>query len=372
MASFYLRVRNQLASKNRGGGHADYIAGEGYYKNKNEVAGVIDKNLPAFASNFKEFLEAADKNERANGRSYRSLIIAIPKEANDKMAWACEYADKLLGEAHAYRLAFHNDEGNPHLHLTFSERPNTLDSLKFEPWKYFSRQNPKDRAISDRKWLAQAKELYLDHIKTVCPDFSPSKNSGEVKIGPKLAGAGEQYETGRAEREAQVNELRQLKAEFKDLDLQIKINQKSQMTDAVRPPTPSQGVKAGGGGFDAAGFIQSIKEDGYFISHLKALAKMNGAFAGLADCAQSLKRMKLTSQKMEAIDNHYKKVSKEAIGKTNHQEGDWFVNAQAYKLKAMAAFLNPPAPKPLPNPENQSLPLENKRKLPTPKPPWMI
>ena len=138
MASFYLRVRNQLASKNIGGGHADYIAGQGYYQNKNEVAGVIDKNLPAFASNFKEFLEAADKNERANGRSYRSLIIAIPKEATDKMAWASEYADKLLGDAHAYRVAFHNDEGNPHLHLTFSERPSTSESLKFEPWKYFS------------------------------------------------------------------------------------------------------------------------------------------------------------------------------------------------------------------------------------------
>ena len=305
MASFYLRVRNQLASKNRGGGHADYISGQGYYKNKNEVAGVIDKNLPAFAANFKEFLEAADKNERANGRSYRSLIIAIPKEADEKMAWACEYADKLLGDAHAYRLAFHNDEGNPHLHLTFSERPSTLDSLKFEPWKYFSRQNPKDRAISDRKWLVQAKELYLDHIKTVCPDFSPSKNSGEVKIGPKLAGAGEHYEAGRAEREAQVNELRQLKAEFKDLDLQIQMKQNPQKTDAVRPPTPSQGVKAGGGkpkGID----MDDVKHDGFFIAFLKSQAPSGDA--GIGAIVDSLKRMKASSEFSKQLDTKYREV----------------------------------------------------------------
>ena len=376
MASFYLRVRNQLASKNRGGGHADYIAGEGYYQNKNEVAGVIDKNLPAFAKDFKEFLEAADKNERANGRSYRSLIIAIPKEATDKMAWASEYAGKLLGETHAYRLAFHNDEGNPHLHLTFSERPSTSDSLKFEPWKYFSRKNPKDRTMSEKRWLVEAKELYLDHIRNVCPDFSPAKNCGEVKIGPKLAGASEQYEAGRLEREAKVKELRQLKTEFKDLDLQINTKPvaKPQKTDAVRPPTPSQGVKAGGGGFDAAQFVKDIKHEGYFIAFLKTQAKSGDPAIGAI--VDSLKRLDANQEFSKQLNLKYKQVCSEALkDKAVMNSENPLRAADKRNLKEMGKFINDALvqqkQEQQPEPKRHPEPPPNRHR-PSLKPPWVI
>ena len=154
MASFFLRTRTSLASKNRGASHCDYISGEGRYKDKEEVAAVIDKNIPAFAKDMKEFLALADKNESDSVRSYRSLIVAIPKECQtleDKKKWALGLADKLLNDKHAFRLAIHDDSNNPHFHLTFSERQNTPESLKMTPKKYFSRANKKDRAINGKE-----------------------------------------------------------------------------------------------------------------------------------------------------------------------------------------------------------------------------
>jgi len=75
----------------------------------------------------------------------------------DKVQWAQDYADELLGNRHAYRLAIHDKPNNPHAHLMFTERgkhgafqhkPDT-DEQK----NYFSQQNPKDRNISQRGWL---------------------------------------------------------------------------------------------------------------------------------------------------------------------------------------------------------------------------
>ena len=162
--------------------------------------------------------------------------------------------------------------------------------------------------MSEKRWLVEAKELYLDHIRKVCPDFSPSKNSGEVKIGPKLAGASEQYEAGRAEREAKVKELRELKTEFKDLDLQIKAQPvaEPQKTDAVRPPTPCEGVKAGGGGFDAARFVKDIKHEGNFIAFLKSQAPRNDPV--INTIVDSLKRLDANQEFSRQLDNKYREV----------------------------------------------------------------
>ena len=222
MATYYLRTRNQLASKNRGAAHADYIAGQGRYRGKEEVAQYIDANLPNFASTFKDFLEAADKNEGVGVRAYRSLIVGIPKEAGDKFIWAQQFSNDLLGDSHAYRLALHDDVNNPHFHLSFSERQNTPESLKMTPKKYFSRCNKKKREMNKKQWLFDAKDLYLKHIRLVCPNYAPTSNGGEVKIGPKLVGATPAYEVAREQREFEVWRLRKAKAELNLLEIEIK------------------------------------------------------------------------------------------------------------------------------------------------------
>jgi MobA/MobL family len=221
MATFYLRTRTGLACRKAGRRHAAYIAGKQQYCDKTEVKFVIDKNLPAWAKNADEFFAAADDNERANGRSYRSIVFAIPHEATDKNQWAQQLVQQLVGERHAYRLAVHIPANghNPHAHLMFSERG--LKDLEAE--KFFGRSNAKDPTYSGRKskqWLETAKQHYLALIRTLCPNYTPAR-SGEQKIGPKLINAKPTYEQQRQARAQEVAQLRQDSAELQAVMMDI-------------------------------------------------------------------------------------------------------------------------------------------------------
>jgi MobA/MobL family len=208
MATFYLRTRTGLASKREGRKHALYIAGKDRYSDKTEVHFVVDKNLPVWAKNADEFFVQADDNERANGRSYRSVVFAIPNEAIDKCQWAQEFAQTLLGNKHAYRLAVHipQKQHNPHAHLMFTER----GQADMPAETYFGRKNTKERAFSGSKskqWLDSAKRQYLALIRRLCPDYTPP-NRGEPKIGQFLQNASPVYDEKRQERIAEVALLR--------------------------------------------------------------------------------------------------------------------------------------------------------------------
>lgn len=211
MATFYLRTRTGLACHGAGAKHAAYIAGEDKYADKDEVKFVIDKNLPKWATDGKDFFDKADQLERANGRSYRSLVIAIPRDAKNRVEWAQNYVDDLLKDKHAYRLAIHDDgKGNPHAHLMFCERGRNNENKIDDPKAYFVRSNPKDSNIKKEQWLKDAKTLYLKHIHKVAPDYKPSLNKEEPKVGPDLKNASDKYKAARNERKEKVNDLRQL------------------------------------------------------------------------------------------------------------------------------------------------------------------
>jgi hypothetical protein len=208
MATFYLRTRTGLACKKAGQSHALYIAGLAKYKDKTEVQFVIDKNLPVWASNADDFFTKADENERANGRSFRSIVFAIPYEATHKEQWAQDFTQTLLGDRHAYRLAVHIPLNwhNPHAHLMFTERMQSAMSAD----TYFSRKNAKEKAFSGSKskqWLEGAKRQYLALIRRLCPDYTPP-NAGEPKIGQALPFSTSIYEDKRQARIAEVERLR--------------------------------------------------------------------------------------------------------------------------------------------------------------------
>jgi hypothetical protein len=214
MATFYLRTRTGLACKKAGQSHALYIAGLAKYKDKTEVQFVIDKNLPTWASNADDFFTKADENERSNGRSFRSIVFAIPYEANDKEQWAQEFTQTLLGDRHAYRLAVHIplNGHNPHAHLMFTERGQSAMPAD----TYFSRKNAKEKAFSGSKskqWLEGAKRQYLALIRRLCPDYTPP-NSGEPKIGQALPFSTSIYED---KRQARIAEVERLRSDTKEL-----------------------------------------------------------------------------------------------------------------------------------------------------------
>lgn len=258
MATFYLRTRTGLASKKAGKRHALYISGTDRYADKTEVQFVVDKNLPSWANNADEFFAEADQNERSNGRSYRSIVFAIPNEAADKCLWAQTYAHTLLGHEHAYRLAVHiaNDGHNPHAHLMFSERGKT----NLQAAIYFGRKNAKNRVFSgsqSKQWLQGAKRQYLTQIRTICPNYTPP-NKHEPKIGPALLGANANYETQRLERKDEVLRLRSDIQELTDVDNAIASHEISLLIP-IQKRAPINGI------LNEAGFQPSSK---IVISHL--------------------------------------------------------------------------------------------------------
>ena len=206
MATDFVQASNGRNGKN----HAAYIAGEGRYADKNEVVFSEDGNLPKWAKSAVQFFAAADKFEAQakskKGRSYRGLMIPIPHEAPNKVQWSKDFAREVCGTDHAFRLGVHALDGNPHLHLMFSERKTRHD---LSPKEHFSRgKNNKIREFTKDTWLEGVKNRMLEKIQKLVPGYIRKPGRGEENIGPRLKMAGSRYEAARAAREARVFKLR--------------------------------------------------------------------------------------------------------------------------------------------------------------------
>ncbi len=229
MASAYLRTRTGLASKGAGKRHGKYISGLDKYSHKDEVKYVVDKHIPSFAKDAVDFFDKADKLERANGRSYRSMVFAIPREATDPLAWAQALTDAMLEDKHAYRLAIHldKDNHNPHAHLMFSERGLTAG---MEAKDFFTRANPKEKRISGtagKRWLEDMKGIYVSHIQKLVPNYV-RPNRKEPKIGQAReirTPSDAAYEAARQGRMKAVKNLRGLEAVLADTNAAIEAEQ---------------------------------------------------------------------------------------------------------------------------------------------------
>ena len=122
-----------------------------------------------------KYWAAADAGERANGRLYREVEFALPRELNaaERVELATRFAEHLTAaERLPYTLAVHRggeDGGNPHAHLMFSERTN--DGIERSAEQWFKRYNAKDpekggarksTATKPRDWLEQTREDWAD------------------------------------------------------------------------------------------------------------------------------------------------------------------------------------------------------------------
>lgn len=172
----------------RGGGQsaaakADYIEREGKYKEgEEEVAHTEHGHMPEFAAaDPRQYWEAADLYERANGRLYRQVEFALPVELElrEQISLAHDFAQKLTAaEKLPYTLAIHKGEydhrgkktdtpRNPHVHLIISERAN--DGIDRSPEQWFKRANKsqpekggaaKTKSMESREWLLATRELW--------------------------------------------------------------------------------------------------------------------------------------------------------------------------------------------------------------------
>jgi hypothetical protein len=136
-------------------------------------------HMPSWAQgDARDYWDAADLFERANGRFYLSADFALPRglESEDQIALAHAFAEELTAnERLPYTLAVHaghdanGQEHNPHAHLMISERRNDGVERSREQW--FRRANsahperggaPKSRTFHGREWVEKARGRWAD------------------------------------------------------------------------------------------------------------------------------------------------------------------------------------------------------------------
>lgn len=160
MASYHCTVKSD--SRTSGAAHADYINREGKYQaiendrekyqKYEDLVYKSSGNMPEWAKEDpREFWKAADEFERANGRSYTEIEIALPNELTreQQIELVEELIKEQIGENHAYSYAIHSKPAtlepgkkNTHAHIMFSERK--LDGIERDRQQYFKRANSKN------------------------------------------------------------------------------------------------------------------------------------------------------------------------------------------------------------------------------------
>ena len=156
---------------------SDYIERSGRYAS--DHAELLHKghgHMPAWAESCpRNYWEAADAHERANGRLFKQLEFALPKElsAEQQTALAASFCREMAQTKDGplpYSFAVHkgHDKENPHCHLLISERVN--DGISRAPGQWFKRaaKDPskggakKTNELRPREWLLQCRELWAE------------------------------------------------------------------------------------------------------------------------------------------------------------------------------------------------------------------
>ena len=178
-AIYHLNVRTGSRSKGQSArAAAAYIQREAEYGRDRETADELlytaSGHMPAWAeAEPMTYWDAADLHERANGRLFQRVEVALPTAltAAEQRELAVGFARHLTdGEQLPYTLAIHAGEGtNPHCHLLISERTN--DGLERSPEQWFRRYNAaepeqggarKTTALQSKAWLVETREAWAE------------------------------------------------------------------------------------------------------------------------------------------------------------------------------------------------------------------
>jgi hypothetical protein len=163
----------------------DYIARRGdYSRQEDRLVHLVSGNLPAWAEySPREYWRAADVYERANGRLFKQIEAALPRELTheQRVELAESFAraiTALPGGVLPFTLGLHEgksdagEEGNPHFHLIINERLN--DGLARSDMTWFKRADvgkgkepkdggaPKTDALKPKEWLIGARKVWAD------------------------------------------------------------------------------------------------------------------------------------------------------------------------------------------------------------------
>jgi MobA/MobL family protein len=163
----------------------DYITRNDEYADpdRDPAIHVESGHMPTWARDDpREYWDAADLYERANGRLYVSADFALPRglDSDDQVALVRDFANELTeGERLPYSWAIHagldrdGQEHNPHAHIMISERQNDAIERSREAW--FRRANPRDparggaqksRSFHGREWVEHARDRWASLVNS--------------------------------------------------------------------------------------------------------------------------------------------------------------------------------------------------------------
>jgi hypothetical protein len=155
----------------------DYIERAGRYRNDHaEVLHKGQGNMPAWAKNCpRNYWQAADVYERANGRLFKQIEFALPRELSPEQqielaASFCRDLARTKDGSLPYSFAIHkgHDGDNPHCHLMISERVNDGHDRDPDTWFKRAAKDPakggakKTNELRPREWLLQCRELWAE------------------------------------------------------------------------------------------------------------------------------------------------------------------------------------------------------------------
>ena len=178
-AIYHLNVRTGSRSKGQSArAAAAYIQREAEYSRERETTDELlyteSGHMPAWAeADPTTYWDAADLHERANGRLFQRVEVALPTALTtvEQRELAVGFARHLTDDEQLpYTLAIHAGAGtNPHCHLLISERTN--DGLERSPEQWFRRYNAaepeqggarKTTALHPKAWLAETRAAWAE------------------------------------------------------------------------------------------------------------------------------------------------------------------------------------------------------------------
>ena len=178
MAIYHLTAKTVSRGESAGAAvRSDYIERSGRYAS--DHAELLHKghgNMPAWASDTpRNYWEAADAYERANGRLFKQIEFALPKELSPEQQTAlaasfCQDMAQTKDGPLPYSFAVHkgHDKENPHCHLIISERVNDGVSRTSDLWFKRAAKDPakggakKTNELRPREWLLHCRELWAE------------------------------------------------------------------------------------------------------------------------------------------------------------------------------------------------------------------
>lgn len=191
----YIAREGRYANRNeeRAQSHAEYLAREGKHQGRaRELEETWSGNMPAWAKTPAEFWAAADLYERQNGRVYTEVVIALPRELSREGRGEVvrEFIEREIGDRFSYTVAIHNPKAldggeQPHAHVMFSIRER--DGIERPKEFYFRRANPnspeRGGAKKSREWSLDKRSN--DRVNQIRATWEELANKALEQAGSK-------------------------------------------------------------------------------------------------------------------------------------------------------------------------------------------